>query len=281
MPQDRIVVVVPAGPWDDTADTLRSVLCYLTPERVLVIDDTRGRGIGISDPLIEVFTPPDAPAGVYGGLFVKESAALRHLADTAEFDILLRLDADALILGTGVAKLAAERFASDQSLGALGAYRVGPDGRERDWTPAATLIKAAAGPLGLRHPAARRRIRQLVAGAREHGYTLGEHALGAAVFFRGDTIRDMHRRGMLNYPELARAHIGDDHILGLLVVAAGYRIGDFGGPGDPLAVRWHGLPAAPEDLLAAGKLITHSVRSWAQMPEAEIRGYFAAHRPGI
>jgi hypothetical protein len=117
-----------------------------------------------------------------------------------------------------------------------------------------------------------------VARAREHGYVPGEHALGAAVLFRGDTIREMHRRGMLDYPELAHVRIGDDHILGLLTVAAGYRIGDFSGPDDPLAVRWRGLPAAPEDLLGAGKLITHSVRSWADMAEAEIRDYFAAHR---
>lgn len=274
----RIVVIVPAGPRDDVADTLRSVLYYMAPEQVLVIDDTHGRGIGISDPRILVLTPPDVPEGVYGGLFVKESAALRYAAENTEFDIALRLDADALILGPGVAEAAADRFARDHSLGALGAYRVGPDGSQRDWTPASRLIKAAAGVRGLRHPAARRRLRQLVAGARQHGYSPGEHALGAAVLFRGDTIREMHRRGMLDYPELAHVHIGDDHILGLLTVAAGYRIGDFSGPDDPLAVRWRGLPSAPADLLAAGKLITHSVRYWAGMPEAEIRGYFAAHR---
>jgi hypothetical protein len=251
----------------------------MTPEQVLVIDDTRGRGIGMDDPRILVFTPPDAPPGVYGGLFIKESAALRYLVENTDFDILLRLDADALILGPGIAEIAADRFARDPSLGALGAYRVGPDGGERDWAPAARLIKAAAGPLGLHHPAVRRRMRELVAIARDHGYTLGEHALGAAVLFRGDTIREMYQRGMLDYPELARAHIPDDHILGLLTVAAGYRIGDFSGPDDPLAVCWHGLPAAPEDLLAAGKLITHSVRSWADMREAEIRQYFATQRP--
>lgn len=279
MPQARTVVVLPAGPRDDAADTLRSVLCYMSPEQVLVIDDTRGRGIGIADPRILVFTPPAAPPGVCGGLFIKESAALRYLVENMEFDILLRLDADALILGPGAAEMAAARFARDPSLGALGAYRACPDGSERDWTPASRLIKAAAGPRGLRHPAVRRRIRKLVADAREHGYTLGEHALGAAVFFRGDTIREMYRRGMLDYPQLARANIGDDHLLGLLTVAAGYRTGDFSGPDDPLAIRWQGLPAAPGDLLAAGKLITHSVRSWADMPETEIRHYFAAHRP--
>ena len=38
----------------------------------------------------------------------------------------------------------------------------------------------------------------------------------------------------------------------LLTIAAGFRIGDFGGPADPLALRWRGLPAHPAELLAGG-----------------------------
>lgn len=277
MSQVRMVVVVPAGPRDDAADTLRSVLCYTDAEQILVIDDTHGRGIGIDDPRIRVLTPPESPPGPLGGLWAKEAVAYQHAAENIEFDILLRLDTDALVLGPGVAAAAAEQFASDPALGALGAYRIGPDGGMRDWSPGKKMIKAELGLRGLRHPATRRRLRELV--ARCPGYILGEHALGCAVLFRGDAIRAMHRGGMLNYRELGHAHAGEDHMFGLLMAAAGYHIGDFGGPDDPLAVRWIGLPASPSDLLAAGKLITHSVRSWEGMQETEIRQYFAAHRP--
>ena len=45
-----------------------------------------------------------------------------------------------------------------------------------------------------------------------------------------------------------------------------------------MAVQWKGLPSAPEDLLRAEKLVTHSVRSWGEMSEQEIRGYFATVR---
>jgi hypothetical protein len=272
-----MVVVVPAGPKDDAADTLRSVLCYADPELVLVIDDTHGRGIGLDDPRVVVFTPPDSPPGPFGGLSVKLAAAYRYVVEHAEFDVLLRLDTDALILGPGIAEAAAGRFARDPMVGALGAYRVGPDGRNRDWTPARKMVQAELGLRGMRHPAVRRRVRALVAAAPE--YVHGEHALGGAVLFRGDTVRQWYRRGMLDYPELGDSLLGEDHLFGLLTVAAGYRIGDFSGPQDPLAVRWIGLPAAPEELLAAGKLITHSVRSWQDLQEAEIREYFAARRP--
>ncbi len=43
--------------------------------------------------------------------------------------------------------------------------------------------------------------------------------------------------------------------MGLLAVAAGYRIADFGGLGDPTAIRWRGLPAHPHDLLSNQELI--------------------------
>lgn len=74
------------------------------------------------------------------------------------------------------------------------------------------------------------------------------------------------------------SNLCDDHIMPLLTVAGGYRIADFGGPADPLALRWRGLPAHPLDLLAAGKLATHSVRSWADLDEQQIRAIFAEAR---
>ena len=66
--------------------------------------------------------------------------------------------------------------------------------------------------------------------------------------------------------------------MALLTIAAGFRIGDFGGPADPLALRWHGLPAHPAELLAGVKLITHSVRSWGDLTEGQIRSIFAEAR---
>lgn len=66
--------------------------------------------------------------------------------------------------------------------------------------------------------------------------------------------------------------------MSLLTIAAGFRIEDFGRPADPMALKWQGLPAHPADLLAAGKLITHSVRSWRELEERQIRDIFAAAR---
>ena len=69
----------------------------------MIVDDRSGqhpgRPLGVSGSssvVIDVIAaPPDAPGGL-GGLFVKVSAGIRHVLATTEFDLLLRLDTDAL-----------------------------------------------------------------------------------------------------------------------------------------------------------------------------------------
>ncbi|MQY02886.1 hypothetical protein ACRB68_09210 [Actinomadura sp. RB68] len=279
-----MAVVVPAGPADDAVDTVASVLTYLEdPVLVLVIDDTRGRrpemarlrGLGAP---VRVMDPPPAPKGTYGGLWLKLAAALRHAVERAEFDMLLRLDADALLLGPGIERAAGERFAADPAVGMLGSYRVGPDGGGRDWSYAARVLRRECGWRGLTRPRMRRTLRAVMAEARTAGYTPGEHALGAACIYRADLLHALYRRGRLDLPDLAASRAGEDHLFGLLTLAAGYRIGDFSGPGDPMALRWRGLPAAPEQLVAEGRLVTHSVRSYRDLDERQIREYFATRR---
>jgi len=181
-----------------------------------------------------------------------------------------------LLLGDGLAQAAMSRFETSPKIGALGAYRLGPDGRKRDWKPARKALDAELGIRGLRHPSCRRILRALVASA--PGYIHGEHALGAAVVYRRQAIIEMYRQGLLDLSGLTSSRLGEDHIFGLLTVATGYRIDDFSGPEGPMAVQWKGLPSAPEDLLKAGKLVTHSVRSWGEMSEQEIRDHFAKAR---
>src|SRR5262249_47995790 len=114
--------------------------------------------------------------------------------------------------------------------------------------------------------------------ASTHGYTDGEHALGGAYIMSAEAIGTIDRNGWFTRPELGTTSMGEDHITSMLTVAAGYRIGDFSGPDDPMAGKWGGLPAHPADLLARGKLVTHSVRSWGDLSQADIRDIFAAAR---
>lgn len=278
MSEPRVVVVIPAGPRDDVEDTLRSVIRYSDAVKIVVIDDTKGRGIDFShEKLMVIRAAVDSQRfSTYGQLFVSLTEAYRQVVETIEFDILLRLDADALLIGEGLFEAAQQRFDKSPRVGVLGAYRIGPDGGTRNWVPAGKNIEAACRLRGLRNPAARKTLRSLVSSTA--AYVPGEHVLGAVAFYRRDILQAMYEGGLLSLPELVRCNIPEDHLFGLIAAATGFETVEFSGPDDPMAIRQKGLPSSPEDLVKAGKLVTHSVRSWQNMDEQAIRGYFAERR---
>lgn len=285
MDRVRIAVVIPVGPGESVDDTLESVRAFVDPSRAIVlVDDTGGPGLrarhATAGDVHVLAAPPDA-AGGQGGLWVKIAAGYAYACSRFHADLVLRMDTDALVIGAGIEDAALRRFAREPGLGLLGSFRVGPDGGQRDLSPAARLLRRETGLAGLRHPRLRSTLRGLERRARANGYAPGDHALGGAFIHSGEAARALAARGLLDLPVMARSGLGEDHIFGLLTVAAGYGIGDFGGPGDPLALRWRGLPDDPAALLAGPALITHSVRSHGDLDEAGIRAIFARARPGV
>jgi hypothetical protein len=282
----RIGIVMPVGPNDGQAalDTLDSALHYAGASRVVVVvDDTGGHGefakqaAAMSGDIAVIPAPPRAPGG-YGGLWVKIAAGYRWLLERFAPEVILKLDVDALLIGSGLADRAIEKFAEDPKVGLIGSYRIAADGGVRDWSWGARRLRIESGPLGLRYPSLRASHRRLLGQARPNGYVYGEHALGGGYIHRLDLADDLHARGWWDMPSLAPSRLGEDMIMGLLAVAAGYRTADFGRSADPVAMRWRGLPAHPGELLAKGKLLTHSVRFWGDLREPEIRSIFRAAR---
>ena len=274
---------MPVGPGSEVADTLESVRAYGDPSRVIVLVDNGGdlrerlvADDAMGDDIRIVVSEPGA-RNLFGDLWRTVAAGLRYCVENVEFDVLLRMDADALMLAPGAEDAAIARFARDPSAGILGSCRVRFDGEIRDFEPAARMLRAAAGIPGLRHPRMRASLRALLAEAAGTGYELGEHPQGAVCFLRPEALRAIHDRGLLG-DDLRHAHVCEDFIITLLMRVAGYSVGEFGGPGDPLAIKWRGLPAHPEDLLAQGSAIVHSVRFWEDMDEDEVRAVFARAR---
>jgi glycosyltransferase involved in cell wall biosynthesis len=280
----RIAVIIPAGPRDDILDTLASVVRYTDPSRViLVIDDTGALHASsaqireLSEDIAVIPAPVTVP-GVLGGLWVKVAAGYTWVLERFRPGLILRMDADALMLGSGIEAAAEKALASQPGVGMLGSWRLDPAGNPRDFTPSARILRAEEGLRGLTHPRCRSLVRRYARLARQCGYTAGEHALGAAYVHSYQAASCLYRNGWLNEPGLGPSRLADDHLMSLLTVAAGFRIADFGGPGDPMALKWRGLPAHPAELLADGKLITHSVRSWGDLSERQIRSIFAEAR---
>lgn len=282
----RVAVVLPVGPREPEGaiDTLASALYYLDRSRIIVvIDDTGGqtdfakRAREMSQDIV-VLPAASLSHGTLGGLWVKQAAGYQWLLERYEPDMVLRLDDDALIIGPGIEDLAAQEFDKDEKVGLLGSYRVRADGEPRDWSWPARQLRIETGLRGLRYPSRRRRLRELTALARRSGYIDGEHALGACYIHRFRAVDDMYAKGWFLEKYFATSRLGDDHLMGLITLAAGYRIADFGRPEDPIALTWKGLPSHPDELIARQKLVTHSVKSWDILKEPEIRSIFRAAR---
>lgn len=282
----RIGIILPVGPNDGQAalDTLDSALHYAGASRiVVVVDDTGGhdnfaqRAEVMSEEIAVIPAPPRAPGG-YGGLWVKIAAAYLWMLERFAPEVILRFDVDALLIGAGLADRAIGKFAEDPKVGLIGSYKIAADGAAREWSWGARMLRIESGLLGFRYPGMRASQRKLLEMARPNGYIYGEHALGGGYIHSLKLADEIYARGWWDIPSLAPSRLGEDMIMGLLTVAAGYRTADFGRPEDPMAMRWRGLPAHPAELLTKGKLLTHSVRFWGEMQEPEIREIFREAR---
>lgn len=191
--------------------------------------------------------------------------------------MLLRMDTDALVAARFEDEAIAH-FAAHPEVGCVGSYRYGYDGGRRTYSWAGRRIIKAA--LDLRAPRTARDIIRLVLEAKRHGYSLGESVLGGVCLYSHSAVAALQQSGHLGIESLRGVWFHEDHIFSLALVAAGFKLGELGRREDgPLFGAKHvGLPASPADLIAEGKCLVHSVRSWGHMDEAQIRAEFRSAR---
>ena len=201
-------------------------------------------------------------------------------------DLVVKLDTDALVAGPFVDALrrALERF---PRAGVLGSYDVTCTGVSRDFSGWRRPIRRAARPALVRRrppfveiarPGLWRRRRAVLNAARGHGYVAGEHCLGGAYAVRGRLIDELAARGWLTAEPWLGTWLGEDVVVGLLARACGYTLHGLVGSGDPFGLARDGLAAPPDELLANGHTIVHSVKNDRRHTEDELRDYFRARR---
>jgi hypothetical protein len=279
----RLVVVLPIGPRcqpEFVADTLESVDCYSVPDRRLLLLDNSGRGTAqkfADRPRTEVLVTPWRGSGgaLYMSLSAGFTAALRE-----PFDVLLRLDTDALVASAGYETRAAQYFGQHPRTACLGSYRTSYDGGMRSFAPPRRQLRSYFVRRSVRQPVAAARVALIMARALRHGYELGESVLGGACLYSYRGLSALSRAGLLGCQALARTGLEEDHIFALALRSVGFDFAEFGSRDDdlPMGVKWAGLPASPEELISQRKAIIHSTRSWHDLDEAAIRNVFASRR---
>jgi hypothetical protein len=282
------IVLIPIGPLlnpEFLGDTLRSVRIFLPHAAILAVDNTTN---GIPSEMAESFgldiirCPSDGKRSIHGRLYFNCSNALRYIITTYDFETVLRLDDDALVIGSEAAEEAIQYFKSHPDVGCLGSYRVTCTGSLRDFSPPRGIIRRESGVMGaIRHPRLWKLLRGLLNLAHQNGYEDGEHALAAAMFLSRSCVVKMSELGFLGRRELINSKLGDDQIFGLLIAAAGFRTADFATEGRPLGLAMRGLPASPGELVAMRKKIVHSVKYYRELNQHEVRSEFKRYVPAL
>ncbi len=283
-PTPRLAAVLPVSPGTEpafVADTLDAIAHYSSaPVRVILVDAS-GTGVGNSaargrEVLIVSAPDDDWDAGRYQLLSRGFARALEE-----HFDLLLRLDADATVIGPGWARAAWEQASADSSLGVLGNHLLGYDATPRNSRAARAAFERALSWRSLASaPGQRRFLSRLLGEAEAHGYQRGEHVAGGICVYSHGVLAALRDADLLGRPELAHAGLAEDTVFGLLARSQGFVLRQFGTRFDhlPCAVRETGLPDSPETLLASGKSLVCSTRYSGARHEGEVRAVFAACR---
>ena len=217
--------------------------------------------------------------GTHGALYLSLSAGFKA-ALRERFDVLLRLDTDGLVAGSGYEARAARYFEEHPRTACLGSYRIGYDGGTRSFAWARRQLARYLLRHAIRDPGAAARVGMLLARGLRHGYEPGESVLGGACLYSYRAISALFDAGVLGDHNLARTGLEEDHIFALALRSLRFDFAEFGNREDdlPMGVKWIGLPASPAELVSKGKNIIHSTRGWNELDEAEIRGIFSGYR---
>jgi hypothetical protein len=262
---------------DRTIDTINSIEYYIRSDHEIILLE----GIeGICRNLKKLFSNitvynGESFEGPFGSLCVDLTRVIRLILEKYEFDILLRLDNDALIIGFSPEKDAISYFEENPGVGMLGSYKKDCNGNQRDFEPVKKTLKEEVGFIKrILRPELVKTLNDLLKQATINGYELGEHCLGAAYFLSYQCLDTIKQKGLLSIDPLKYSRLGDDHIISMLVRASNYRIADFTTGDYPICVKWRGLPCSPDELISRRKKIIHSTKSYKQFREIDTRNYF-------
>jgi hypothetical protein len=272
----RALYLVPVGPgeWPALRDTIESILHYEGADaKVVVADDgsvdSRAGVVRASFPQVDVVRSPWPTSGAFR-IYPMLARVVQTCLRRYDFDVLGKLDTDALMTGSGLGAYAASRFRENPTLGMIGTYRLRGDGVPEDYTFDQWLLS--------RQLPRSRALTELVEAARRHGY-IGEKCNGGPYFLSRKALEAAERQGLLQRRLPWWLVLGEDIRFTLVTMAAGFQVGSIGGPGEPTITGLNLLPMAKEAVQPERKLAVHSTRRGLHgESEEELRAWFRAIR---
>jgi hypothetical protein len=274
----RSVIWVPVGPGSAPAlwDTIDAIKASDGDDsQIVVVDDCtldcRAAVVHERYPEVDVVRNR-LPTGGPPNLWRPCQLAMRHALERYDFEQLVKLDSDAIVLAPEFSARSIERIAQTPRAGLAGAFCERPDGSEESdrWYHAAVLERELLQD---------RVLEQATRRAEEAGWRRGEIVQGGVMFLTREACQALYREGYVDWQRRWSSTISEDLALSLFVRAAGFELVSIGGRDGLVAVANKFLPLPKEQLADGSFLAAHSVRvGYDGESEAQLRAFFAQQR---
>lgn len=257
----KCLVVMPVGPGFDPeniTDSVEAFRHYMSDSTLLIVNDSGGLLDLPPYKNVHSVLPHFVGPHCWGRVFANQVAAVEQFE--GDWDVLLRIDDDALIIGPDPHHDALAYFRANPGTGMIGAFRRRGDGTDKSKDMEAlgrTQLRQIASKSGLKSPRMSFALARLLR-AKCKIHDLGDNVTGGSFFLSKVAFRAILAHG--TYHLFARSFISEDMLFSTHVAAGGYRLGDFSDPTDPMAVNWLKLPMPPEELVRHGKKVVHSIK---------------------
>lgn len=265
------VFAVSDGEWPGVEDLLDSIDTYVDCDyQIVAVDDVSTDGTYEKLRERKVWTARNPTKCGLFGLDVTIRRGLYNAWRLFDAPIYVKIDPDALVIGTGLQKALTSAFATDPKVGIAGTYRVDWNGDLRDLSYWKQRFKKVGGDFG----------EPLQMGVR-NGYGIGDGVQGGCYAIRGECLTRMGQLGFLDrwkHPNVIKGRqVAEDSLITMLVYAAGFTGTDIGGPGQAFGLWDIGLPMPPEELVRQNRVVTHAIK-YRDEASLDARSFFRARR---
>jgi hypothetical protein len=268
-----IVSAASDGEWLGVEELLDSLATYLDCNyEVVVADDatTDGTYERLLDAGCWVVRNPQK---LYlAGLNLTLQRAFLEAHRLFDSPVFLKIDPDALVIGSGLLNAIQTEFRADPRTGLLGTFHIDWNGEPRDLSYWRERMIHWRKDLGQPYDLAIRNGYEMGDGVQGGAYAVSRNCLDAIV-----RQGWLHEKGGYRPSRIKGQQIAEDSLFTMLTYAAGFKAQDIGGPGQPFGI-WHvGLPMPPEELVKQNRLITHAMK-YKDAASLEARSFFRARR---
>jgi hypothetical protein len=273
----KLLVAMPVGPnetLEHLHDTIESVIRYTGPSRRIVLVNNGGSK-GIAKKVVNYFDnilviQNEFGVGLYSTLYYGITNAIKKVLSEYTFDVCLKMDVDALMIGDNPEDDACKFFKKNPDVGAIGSYIVDCNGVLRNNSYHAKPIIKDAKRSEYMHNVLEKAV--------SYGYKPGENCQGGAYFISGACIQKMNDEGCFDFKDMPKSKVYEEVLFNLFMNSTGYKNADFATDPLPFGIRWLGLPDSPQELIRRKKRIIHSVKFYQSLKQDEIRFYFSKQR---